>query len=122
MGLWERLPARLRHNGEQVLWEGHAAVSTAAVVNGEMVPIDVAGVDLGFVVLTDRQLVIGHLTKLMKRIEVWDSFDTAVLQPETNDPRGVAFKVNQIGPVDLVVTMPSRDLEGLRRAASRIGD
>jgi hypothetical protein len=83
-----------------------------------VIPVDVAGLDKGFLVLTNQNLIIGHLTSLVKRPEVWDVFGVNSLEATTGDPRGVALKIKQLGPIDLVVVMPKTDLDGLRCAVS----
>lgn len=120
MGLWEQLPSNYRSNGEQILWEGHSAVMTAAVVRDQLVPIDQAGVDRGFLILTDRRLIVGHRTKLRNKPEPWEAFALSRIEMDADHPQGVSFENPNLGPVDLIIAMPSRGLPELRAAIRSI--
>lgn len=106
MTVWAKLPDDCRQTGEEVLWEGPAAVMTAAKIGNEPHPIDIAGVDWGFAVLTDEQLIIGNFTRIGKNPDVWDVFQLSDITPNTDHSEGVAFIINQFGPIDLVMVMP----------------
>jgi len=114
--LWSRLPSMYRRDQEKVLWQGPVAVATSVASGGRPLPIDVAGADRGFAVLTDSHLIIGNYSKLLRRPSVWESFSLADLTPNLDDPRGCAFVVKAIGPVDFVVISPSTDHTGFREA------
>lgn len=117
MGLWEDLPVDYRLNGEQVLWEGAAAVLRSAVIDGEVVPIDTAGVDLGFLIATTRQVLAGHRKKrlLRQRLDVWERINKRDLDSIGDHRDGVAF-FRPLGPANLITAGPARDIEGLRSA------
>lgn len=121
MGLWEQLPMGARRNGEQVLWEGAAAIQTGAIIDGNGHMIDTAGVDLGFLIVTTQQVIVGHRKKRALRreaLEVWEALDADDLEDIHDDPRGKAFVVSRLGPVDLIVCAPARDLDGLTDAVN----
>ena len=121
MGLWEQLPMGTRRNGEQVLWEGAAAVQTGAIIDDSLHVIDTAGVDLGFLIVTTQQVIVGHRKKRALRkeaLEVWETLDFDDLGGIDADPRGKAFIVSRFGPVDLIVCAPAHDLDGLTDAVN----
>lgn len=121
MGIWEQLPVGRRRNGEQVLWEGAAAVSTAAVVHDQPHPIDTAGVDLGWLIVTSQQVLVGHRRKKLlgaPKVECWDAFSADDVASIQDHPMGVAFEITRFGPVDMLIAAPARDLDGLRTAVN----
>lgn len=121
MGLWEQLPVSSRRNGEQVLWEGAAAVSTAAVVDQTVHTIDTAGVDLGFLIVTTEQVIVGHRKKPLLRkeqLEVWERLNADDIESIQDDPRGKAFIVSGFRPANLIICAPARDLDGLTDAVN----
>lgn len=116
------MPKEARRNGEQVLWEGAAAVSSAALVDDALYPIDTAGVDLGFLIVTTQQVVVGHRKRRRLRgevLEVWERLDRGDIEAIEDHPMGVAFVIGRFGPVDLIICAPSRNLDELAAAVSR---
>jgi hypothetical protein len=98
------------------LWEGPAAVATAMVVNDQPHTIDAAGIDRGFLIVTDQKVIVGHRTKFRGKPEPWGRFAVEDLHTNPDHPKGVAFLVTGGGPVDVIICAPSRGLDDLRRA------
>jgi hypothetical protein len=119
LGLWEQLPVRHRDLGEVVAWEGRAALVTSVGVGDDFQPVDEAGSEAGFLVITNQKLVVGHLGKLLGKPVVWYAFELANVELMPRHPRGVAFTIIE-GPVGFVAGIPTEDDEGLRRVASTL--
>jgi hypothetical protein len=122
VGLWEQLPTNYKRNLEQIIWEGASAVMTAMIVHGNPQPIDTAGIDRGFLILTNQRLIIGHRSKFRGKPEPWSAFDLQDIEADPDHPQGIVFAAPGFGPIDLILCSPSRGLDELRKATGSLVD